>query len=468
MLSRNVISANQALRQVLRSTTSTATCSPFLQTRAYANKSNTKPVGFAKKSEKFKRDATTPNKRAGSIHPFAHTAAYSKHHTRAETIAEGTGSQILDTVTLFSADQIAPENATVFKYSKKANTGLTRLGSYKRDQKNELFKERSTLIRGSSSTEMFNIIKAASASSSTSNRFFITGARGVGKSTALAQAHAFAIEQDYVVIHISRPHDLVAGTSDVALSRASKDPKNTNAPVFNQPMYVQKLMRKIAKANEEILSSIQLSKDYTFETSGSHRQIQFSKSTSLYDMLIQGRTHMEKCEIFTVFLQELASQSNVPVLFTIDDFQVFVKHPYAVNRDVDNKPIYHGNLQVPKLFLDFFSGAQSFKKGAVIASVSNYTDGYTLTHGLNEAEPYPYAKPSEYDPVLASKLRDNGGVKKIEIKPLTLSETSELLSFYENAKILHEPVTEEYIQEKYFLSGNGNPTALLKSCVEVY
>lgn len=152
----------------------------------------------------------------------------------------------------------------------------------------------------------------------------------------------------------------------------------------------------------------------------------------------------------------------------MDDFNALSHHSYAVNRDVDNNPIYHGELQLPKIFLDFFSGERTFQNGVIMTGLSSYKNGYTIPHGLGQGKPYAYAKSSDYDPTLAGKMRANGGVKAINIEPLTLEETEALLKYYSSGKVIHQPVDESFVQQKYFLSGNGNPLALLKSCIEVY
>lgn len=460
-----VQSQRAALRFALRSPVLLK--SPIAQqSMTYATKKS-----FSRKTSsgtEEKRRTTPAKKKDPFIYSFAHTAAYSNFHKKAPELSEELpGKATFDLPTIFPEGSSANfAGSNVYQYSSKATRALTHLGSFKPDQKNELFRERATLLRDSSSVQIFDILSNSASSPSSQNRFCITGAKGTGKSTALAQAHAFAVEQGYVVIHIPRAIDLLSGRFDAVLAKDAS--QITNSREFNQPMYVQKLMRKIAKANESILKTISPSKEYKFETSRSSKPLKFTPSDSLYSMLTIGKSHSEKCEIFNTVLDELAAQTQAPVLFTLDGFNAFSHHQYSANRDVDNKQIYHGELQIPRAFLDFFSGARVFKNGAVIAGLSSYKNGYTIPHGLGQAEPYAYAKPEDYDPVLANQMLANGGVKALDIEPLTLTETETLLKYYSNGRVIHQPITESFVQQKYFLSGNGNPAALIKSCVEVY
>lgn len=467
MLTRQTaLQTNQVLRQaILRSSLS---AQPLQQTRSYA----AKVASFSRKSEKVKRE-TTPSRKAGSIHPFRHTAAYSRWNKDGiPAITEGSvGSKILDTTEIFAGKNVGAAldstKATVYQYSSPAIKALTHLGSFKPVQRNELFKNKATLIRDSTSVQLFDILQKGSAESSKSNRYCITGAKGVGKSTALAQAHAFAVEQGHVVIHISRALNLINGSGPAVLAKTPKNAPASTTPVFNQPAHAKTLMTKIAKANASVLSSLTTSKPLSYDLPGS-KQLKFAQGTPLYNLLRVDSRLNRNCEVLADFFAELSAQSEVPVLFTCDDFNVFSHHQYSANRDTENKPIYHGDLLIPKLFLDYFSGEKVFQKGAVIASLSSYKNGYTIPHGLNEAAPNAYAKPEDYDPVLAGKLRNNGGVKKLEVKPFTFGETKTMLEYYDNASILHEPVTEAFVQEKYLLSGNGNALGLIKSCVGAF
>lgn len=435
--------------------------SVLVLTRSASNSSqkssfSRKNAGAASKAK------NTPKKTKGSsIYPFNHTAAYSNYQKNALELSEELpGTKLLDGKNPVQGS----EEPQVLKYADETAKALTHFGSFKLAQKNELFKDRATLVRPSSTKAIFDIIKKGTSSSSKSNRFCITGSKGVGKSTALAQAQALAIENGYIVVPIPRSLELVSGEYDAVVNK-----KNKESGIFQQPMYVKRWMERIAKGNRDLLSTIKISQDYTFETVGSQQKLKFVKGESDLYTLLSNRAHNERCDIVDIVISELASQSSVPVLFTLDELNVFAVNQYAKNRDVDNKPIYHGKLQVPNTFLQFLSGEREFKNGAVIAALAPYKNGETIPVGLGlKAQADPYARPADYDPILAGKLLANGGVKPLEVGPLSLEETKTLLSYYSNAGVFPEPISEGLVQQKYFLSGNGNPKALLKSVTEVF
>ena len=432
-----------------------------------ASNSSQKSSFSRKNAGAASKTKNTPKKTKGSsIHSFAHTASYSNYQKNAPELSEELpGTKLLDGQNPFAGVPEGEISSQVLKYSAESAKALTHFGSFKPGQRHELFKERATLVRASSTAAIFDILKTGTKSSSKLNRYCITGSKGVGKSTALAQAQALAIENGYVVIPVPQCLDLVSGEFDAVVNKKQKD-----SGVFQQPMYVRRWMERIAKGNKELLNSIKISQDYTFETPGSQKKLKFVKGeSSIYNML-SNRSHSERCDIVDAAITELATQTDAPVLFTMDEINVFAAHQYARNRNTENKPIYHGNLQVPKTFLQFFSGEREFKNGAIIAALAPYYKGsQTVTVGLGLQEKAdPYARPEEFDPVLANKFLANGGVKPLDIAPFTLEETQTVLSYYSNGGVFSEPVSESLVQQKYFLSGNGNPKALLKSCVEVF
>lgn len=462
-------------------------------TRSVANSSQKSSFSRKGASAASSKKKTTPKKTKGSsIYSFAHTAAYSNYQKNAPELSEELpGTHLLDgTKPLQAAVEVAegegegkeiesaaalaataPAEAQVLRYSSDTAKALTYFGSFKLTQRNELFKDRATLVRPSSTGALFEIIKKGTSSSSKTNRFCITGAKGVGKSTALAQAQALALENGYVVIPVPQAHELVSGEFDAVINKKKQKESGSSAAstIFQQPMYVKRWMERIAKGNKELLSTIKISQDYSFETPGSQKKLKFTKGEHTIYSLLTNRSHSERCDIVEIVITELANQSDVPVLFTLDEFNVFAAKNYARNRDVDNKPIYHGQLQVPNTFLQFFSGEREFKNGAVIAALAAYKNGETIPVGLGlKAQAEPYSRANEYDHVLASKLLANGGVKPLDVSPFTLEETKTILSYYSNGGVISEPVSDSLVQQKYFLSGNGNPQALLKSCVEVF
>lgn len=457
MLQRQI--GQLASRSSLRATASAVNTPAQLVFVRFAAGSTDKSA-FRKRAASRTGSKTPKKGKNTSIHPFAHTAAYSNFQKNAVELSEelpGTG--------LFEGQNRASlEDAPrVLRYSNETAKSLTHFGSFKLVQKNELFKDHATLVRPDSTPALFDFIKKGVSGSSKTNRVCITGTGGVGKSTALAQAHAIALENGYIVVPVPRPYDLVSGYFDTAAKTVN------GTEIHQQPMYAKVLMARIAKGNRALLETIKTTKDYAFDIVNSTKKLTFAKGEIDLFSLLSYRSHSARSEILDAVIEELAIQTQHPVLFTLDDLNVFTNFQHAKNRDVNNNPIYHGQLQVPRTFLQFLSGEREFKSGAVLTALGPYRTTETISYGLG-LQPHvdPYSKPDVFDPVLAGHLRANGGVKPFEISHYSMPETETMLGYYSNAKVFAEPLSEPLVQEKYFLSGNGNPKALLKTLTDTY
>lgn len=394
----------------------------------------------------FKRG--TPKDTGGSIQNFKRTAAHSKFAASAPAIPDDApGGQ---TLTLDP-----PPGGVIGQYPIKVAKALARLGSYKRNQRNELFKEHTTFIREATSIPMFEIIEQGMEMPSRENRHCIMGDPGVGKSTLLAQAHAFALAKGYVVIPIPLPSLLLSGELDAVFDHRTG--------LFSQPMYAKRWVRRIVRSNSSMLKTMKVQLDHS-KGSGTYQP---HRAPSLENLLTFCRAAIPRKDAFVIageIIQELVHQDKVPILFTMDDVNVLSNKLYAENRDTDNNKIYHGDLQMIKYFLDFLSGQRSFKKGAILTAVSgNHGLNDTIPVGLKLGEPIAYTKKEEYDPVLASKF---SGVKPFNVSRLSIQEAATTLDYFHKAKIIQQ-CDETTVQEKYFMSGNGNPRELLRSCIEL-
>uniref|UniRef100_A0A060THR6 Small ribosomal subunit protein mS29 n=1 Tax=Blastobotrys adeninivorans TaxID=409370 RepID=A0A060THR6_BLAAD len=398
---------------------------------------------FRKKSQEpadpsiFKR-GTPKNK--GWVDSFEDTAAYSRLRAKAPKLPEDApGKEPL------SANS-AP--GQVYCIPDKADAVLRVIGSYRRNQKYELFADRPTLVRESTTVPVANMIKGLKPSKD--NRVCVLGPLGVGKSTTLTQAHALAVEQGYIVLHVPRPIELVNGTTDAVY--------DDSLGHFAQPMYARRWLARIARANREMLSTLPVTME--------HKVTAGSKTQNLYELITQGR-RKGPAQTLAALVAELEAQTTAPVLFTMDDINVFADHIYSENRSTSNMPIYHGDLQVPHLFLEFLAGKRTFAKGAVMAAVSgSHRMNETILAGLSLTQPSPYAKIDRYDPNLAASFR---GVGVLEVPRYSAEEARASLEYWHQAQVIPEEIlTESYISQKYFVSGNGNPRELLRACTELY
>ncbi|ODQ66300.1 hypothetical protein NADFUDRAFT_22961 [Nadsonia fulvescens var. elongata DSM 6958] len=360
----------------------------------------------------------------------------------------------VDAIPKFSTKTLQP--STVSKYSSEVASSLRLFGAFKINQHQELFRASATLVRESTTLPLKEILQQASKSSSINNRYCITGPAGIGKSELLTQASAIALMNGFVVIPIPRCGELISGETDFVYDKATD--------MYDQPMYTKTFLDRIFKGNKDVLSTLLTSKDYSITRGGSTFNVK--KDSSLYSLKSMVKQKKNRADILSVLLQELSIQEQSPVLFTVDDINVFTHTPFTNYLDNSAKPIYHKKFQITNLILSYLSGEKSFKNGAVLASTkAHYGMNLSMKVALSQTEPQPYLKIDEYDANFAESLRNNGGVKVINVDRLSREESASLVEYYHQAEILYEEPTSALLDEKYFLSGNGNPKQLMKVCL---
>lgn len=96
----------------------------------------------------------------------------------------------------------------------------------------------------------------------------------------------------------------------------------------------------------------------------------------------------------------------------------------------------------------------------------------TLPVGLNKIEEDVYIKKYHYDPSYANLLKQ-GKVEEFELSKMSKEDVKRLLDFYTDCDIiptkeLQNKTLDQLTDEKFFISGNGNPRELLKSITLAY
>lgn len=450
----------------------------------------------------FKRG--TPKKTAGSIQNFRKTAAYGQFSRDAVKIPAGQlGSAILqldanNNQTLEKEEDVSSgasgaadlskgslDVGSVVQYDIPTRRALSYFGSFQRDQHHELFKERTTMIRGVS-LELEKVLENGKNTPSSENRVCLIGDRGVGKSTTLAQAQALAVLKGYIVIPVPYAQELVSGRNDALY--------NESHGFFAQPMYVKRWMKRVAKGNAAVLKEIAVPKGLASAQYEAHSP---KMSENLYNFLLEGRRRRDAFVIMHEFLQILSTSGSdgvqAPVLFTLDELNAFCHNIHSVNRDTHNRPIYHGYLQVPKYFLQYLSGASSFNRGAIIAATTGkYRQNDTIPMGLgvgvSRPEDLVYADKTVYDKTLAAKLK---GVRPLVVERYSETESLQMLQLYQNAGLISDKSSastsasasdegalsattttttssspSSTVMELHLLAGVGNARDLLRTCME--
>lgn len=348
---------------------------------------------------------------------------------------------------------------SVVEYSGLQKQRLFQIGAFKKDQYHELFASPISLVREETKL-MGELVSKALNSTSKENRVCLLGERGIGKSTLLAQAQALAmVNTEAVIIPISYALKLVDGTSDFLFDAKLGE--------YSQPKLLKKLLDKIEAANKTSLAKLKLSKEYTIEAIAKTRAAaKFSSEQNLLDLVRAKVESRQRGQVFAILIEELLSQSQAPVFVTVDNFGSLLTSAESAYRNVSNSPVRLEELQITKTLFDLTSGRKSFKKGGVIlATSSDDKPSLTLKAGLGLTKPDPYTKRSVYDPELASQI---AGVKPVELNRLSQTSVSQLVQQYAQAGVLRKDELEDnslerLAQQKYVVSGNGNPLELIRS-----
>lgn len=427
--------------------------------KAAATKGKAKPQGFSKSSSNFVRPASKRITSTTLYKNWVDTMHTARLNRNAKEVS----------LPVFNSAKIDQSVNKVCDFSSSQLKSLHHLGSFKKNQYRELFSKPSSLIRKDSIGRLIQNISNNKGSSS--NRIIITGEPGVGKSTLLAQLHAYAIESKYLMINIPYPELFLNGRNDFFWDE--------NLKSYVQPMYLKKLLSKILKGNNhELLSSIHLQKDYKFSfttLSGTQEVILQKGKHTLLDLL--------KCKVnpnlrgtqFRIFIDEIYSQAETPVLFTVDNFSRLLTSSYTAYRDTENRLIPTLKFQLGNTIMDIASGKIPFKnsKSTFVAAISGVDrTNRTLPVGLKKLEEDIYIRQYHYDPVYANLLKQ-GNVEEFHLSKMNKDEVKLLLEYYSQCDILpvrdtKDKDTEKLLDEKFFISGNGNPRELLKSITLAY
>ncbi|CUS23172.1 LAQU0S08e03708g1_1 [Lachancea quebecensis] len=412
-----------------------------------------KVQGFAKKVT----GAKTTGKRvsAGSLYkPWQQTVATTKLNKNAFPVE----------VPIFKPSEISQCVDQVMSFSNAHYKYLYTLGSFKQNQFNELFPRPIAMVRRDTTEKLFNLLK-----NSPDRKFILTGESGIGKSVLLSQVHSLAFEEKALVINISYPELFLDGTNDFFHDGVS----------YVQPMYLKRLLEKILKANDRgLLSSIPISGNYKFanadpKDSASRKFVQITSGKStLLDLLSIKTSPRNRGDLFQAVIQELSKQTKVPVVFTVDNFSRIISEPNSAYKNANNERIHVLDLLLGKTIMEIVSGKISFshKLSAVVLATSGCDKtNRTLPVGLKKLPHDPYISRKHYDHDLACLL-SKGNIKEFSVSKLSKLELKTLMEFYYKAEIVlskdtNEKTAEQVVDEKYLLSGNGNPRELLKSLV---
>ncbi|CAI2166825.1 9531_t:CDS:10 [Funneliformis geosporum] len=303
---------------------------------------------------------------------------------------------------------------------------------------------RPSLVVRQSSVELISLLKNASTSPSTKNRFILSGSLGVGKSALLVQAISYAMCQPWIVIYI--PHAIQYVNSSYPYIKV----ESTNE--FVQPTLAVLILQQIKRVNERYLRNIKLRRSHKI-----HRHaIEGDKTVSqLLDVGINDPHSAQ--DVFEIFMEEIGNNSEYPVLLAVDEVNAFYTN--SEYRDVDDSLLEVNRLSLPRTILEYFSGKKDFTYGATIGALSHNFKPFIsktleIALGLSEA--------SSWKPVSNTTWQYTTGLQRFDVKEYTKDEAKAIMDYYYDTAIMQQPKEQVFL--KYFLATNGNPKKFYMTC----
>ncbi|KAF7973891.1 hypothetical protein HWV62_14026 [Athelia sp. TMB] len=296
-----------------------------------------------------------------------------------------------------------------------------------------------------------DMLDAASIKPSRNTRVVFTGDRGAGKSFALLQAIQYAIARHWIVLYIPRAISLVNSSSPHAYDARTQ--------TYVQPNTAYQLLQRFLTVNRATLAELRLARDH--ELSSTKRA---AKGTGVVELIEMGvRDQNIAAVVLEGVLEELAGQTEHPVLVAVDDFQaLYGKTTY---RDPQFEPIKAYHLSTPRLLLDYASGKKTFARGAILGATSTTNTTFPLPLELAEAlssreaaSPLPLpASAYAYTPRSNPMKAYARGLKALPVPArLTPEEAAGVFEVWMKDRGLHSLASDELFLAKYTeTSGNA-------------
>ncbi|KAI9885646.1 MAG: Mismatch repair protein msh3 [Watsoniomyces obsoletus] len=294
-------------------------------------------------------------------------------------------------------------------------------------------------------------------------RRVVTGERNSGKSQMLLQAMTVALMKKWVVISIPEGQELTIAHTDYT-------PLPETRPIqYIQRTYTASLLSQIARVNEEVLSTMQLSKKHSMP-------IPLQSNMTLGRLAQLGASDPDLAwPIFQAFWDELTNpsidgdtkqQPRPPILLCLDGLNWIMR--LSEYRDADFNLIHSHDLALVRHFTDHLSGLRKLSNGGAIigaTSASNKPPAATfqlmirrleaqLAANVNEKD-IPKINPFEKHDRRVMEVLSSKEVEIYRMKGLKRDETKALLEYYAASGLLRDTVDERRVSENWTLAGGG-------------
>ena len=261
---------------------------------------------------------------------------------------------------------------------------------------------------------------------------------------------------------------------DLTIGHTSYEPvEGTN--LYAQPHYTANLLSTIVKANEKVLSTMEISMKHDLP-----KPVQSNISLARFAEL-GARDPEIAHQIYVALMKELSApskaekgQQRVPLFIGFDA----IDHAMGLSKylDAQTKPIHAHDLALVNNFARYMTGENALPNGGmVLASVSesnraasatmdfvldtkygtqtNWVEPRFNPHTGWKAEPMPKWNPYAPFDERVGKCLESAEAHKVE--GLSKTEAKGLMEYYAMSGVLRNSVTERLVSEKWSVSGGG-------------
>ncbi|KAG5916244.1 hypothetical protein E4U53_004352 [Claviceps sorghi] len=278
----------------------------------------------------------------------------------------------------------------------------------------------------------------------------LRGTKLSGKSLVLLQAMAFALMNEWVVLHIPEGQDLTNGNTEYAPIDGTKPMQ------FAQPVYCLKLLQSIHKANKAVLERLALQQDWSRLSSHLGHG-----GATLADLVLSAKESEAAWPTLSALWSELRLPGRPPVLLAVDGLAHLNK--VSEYRDPSFNKVHAHDLSLVRLIIDTLSGKTLLPNGgAVIAATSDNNTHYHPSQELalsqleasQDARPIPKPDPYErrYDDRVYDALKNS---HVLRVGPLHRYEARVLMEYWGASGMLRTVLNSQAVAEKWTLSGHG-------------
>lgn len=229
----------------------------------------------------------------------------------------------------------------------------------------------------------------------------------------------------------------------------------TTPTLWSQPTYTANWLTQIAKANNTLLSSIELSE-------GHNLPMPIQPKTTLARLLELGSRDPDVAwPVFQAFWAEITKAGRPPILVTLDGMNWIMGN--SQYRDPEFNLIHTHDFTISQHILNHLSGATKLPNGgAIIAATSRSHSPTTLSMNLAITQTLDKQNKKAITPKDPFERRYDERVEKalqnipvMKLGGLSKPEARGLMEYWAASGVLRQRVDEKAVTEKWTLAGNG-------------